>query len=218
MFATEHYVFNRQMCRCYRSGVVYFGTARRDSFGSGQGGRDCAAKKREDDKTTGPPGATNPQAATGRPHLADDREGVRGHHRAGHYRPGERRPGDILCPLRRQGDAPGQPARGPTGHAGAATTTSTYDAGRTTRARSEEHTSELQSQSNLVCRLLLEKKHYFGEWAYSFEMKYTYPKWKWLLAKFGSTPEAAFGAYTPENAIPWYTVMFVLACIIMIAL
>src|SRR2546430_13472200 len=28
----------------------------------------------------------------------------------------------------------------------------------TTDARSEEHTSELQSQSNLVCRLLLEKK------------------------------------------------------------
>src|SRR2546427_8265830 len=29
---------------------------------------------------------------------------------------------------------------------------------RLTDARSEEHTSELQSQSNLVCRLLLEKK------------------------------------------------------------
>src|SRR5688572_31836093 len=28
----------------------------------------------------------------------------------------------------------------------------------TARCRSEEHTSELQSQSNLVCRLLLEKK------------------------------------------------------------
>src|SRR5688572_32274311 len=28
-----------------------------------------------------------------------------------------------------------------------------------TRRRSEEHTSELQSQSNLVCRLLLEKKN-----------------------------------------------------------
>src|SRR2546427_7075473 len=28
----------------------------------------------------------------------------------------------------------------------------------TGRGRSEEHTSELQSQSNLVCRLLLEKK------------------------------------------------------------
>src|SRR2546430_13729507 len=29
----------------------------------------------------------------------------------------------------------------------------------TCRRRSEEHTSELQSQSNLVCRLLLEKKN-----------------------------------------------------------
>src|SRR2546430_9915095 len=29
------------------------------------------------------------------------------------------------------------------------------------RLRSEEHTSELQSQSNLVCRLLLEKKKTF---------------------------------------------------------
>src|SRR2546427_5411333 len=29
---------------------------------------------------------------------------------------------------------------------------------RQLRVRSEEHTSELQSQSNLVCRLLLEKK------------------------------------------------------------
>src|SRR5688572_32754045 len=29
---------------------------------------------------------------------------------------------------------------------------------RTYHERSEEHTSELQSQSNLVCRLLLEKK------------------------------------------------------------
>src|SRR2546430_17495305 len=30
---------------------------------------------------------------------------------------------------------------------------------RSGRSRSEEHTSELQSQSNLVCRLLLEKKN-----------------------------------------------------------
>src|SRR2546427_7331885 len=30
--------------------------------------------------------------------------------------------------------------------------------GSAARCRSEEHTSELQSQSNLVCRLLLEKK------------------------------------------------------------
>src|SRR5690606_41881400 len=32
------------------------------------------------------------------------------------------------------------------------------EAGRGTAVRSEEHTSELQSRENLVCRLLLEKK------------------------------------------------------------
>src|SRR2546430_9968832 len=31
--------------------------------------------------------------------------------------------------------------------------------------RSEEHTSELQSQSNLVCRLLLEKKNRILHWS-----------------------------------------------------
>src|SRR3990167_10963462 len=35
--------------------------------------------------------------------------------------------------------------------------------GRPTFHRSEEHTSELQSQSNLVCRLLLEKKKKQGK-------------------------------------------------------
>src|SRR2546430_6896655 len=33
-----------------------------------------------------------------------------------------------------------------------------------TTPRSEEHTSELQSQSNLVCRLLLEKKKRLTTW------------------------------------------------------
>src|SRR5713226_1535618 len=75
----------------------------------------------------------------------------------------------------------------------------------------QEQSAEKAEQAPIVVRLV---NHYFGEWAYNFEMKYTYPKWKWLFAKFGSTPEAAFGAYTPENAIPWYTVMFVLACIL----
>src|SRR5256886_12423685 len=35
----------------------------------------------------------------------------------------------------------------------------TVDTGDSFQIRSEEHTSELQSQSNLVCRLLLEQKH-----------------------------------------------------------
>ncbi len=60
--------------------------------------------------------------------------------------------------------------------------------------------------------------HYFGHWAYDLEMKYTYPFWQKVLGKFGTTPDAAFGPYTPENAIPWYTVMFITACILSVAL
>src|SRR2546430_11073694 len=39
-----------------------------------------------------------------------------------------------------------------------ATVPGRVDGGLAADGRSEEHTSELQSQSNLVCRLLLEKK------------------------------------------------------------
>ena len=74
-----------------------------------------------------------------------------------------------------------------------------------------EPAQEAAQHAPIIVRLV---NQYFGEYAYNFEMKYTYPRWKWLLAKFGSTPEAAFGPYTPENAIPWYTIMFVIACIL----
>src|SRR5437870_4749873 len=83
-----------------------------------------------------------------------------------------------------------------------------------TAGKAAEQVEEKVEQAPIVVRLV---NHYFGEWAYNFEMHYTYPKWKWFLAKFGSTPEAAFGPYTPDNAIPWYTVMFILACILSIA-
>src|SRR5688572_31145828 len=39
--------------------------------------------------------------------------------------------------------------------------------------RSEEHTSELQSQSNLVCRLLLEKKKIIGRLTYRHPVLHT---------------------------------------------
>ena len=60
--------------------------------------------------------------------------------------------------------------------------------------------------------------HYFGQAAYDFEMKYTYPLWKSFFAKFHTTPEAVFGPYTPETAIPWYTVMFFIACILSVTI
>src|SRR5882762_2651109 len=60
--------------------------------------------------------------------------------------------------------------------------------------------------------------HYFGEWAYKFEMTYTHPFWTKFFAMFGTTPDKVFGPYTVENAIPWYTVMFVIACILSVAI
>ena len=58
--------------------------------------------------------------------------------------------------------------------------------------------------------------HYFGEPVHHFQMEYTRPIWASLFAKFGTTPEAMFGPYTVENAIPWWTIMFVIACILTI--
>jgi F-type H+-transporting ATPase subunit a len=56
--------------------------------------------------------------------------------------------------------------------------------------------------------------HYFGEPLYEFQIHYTKPLWDSLFSRFDTTAEAVFGKYTPENAIPWYTIMFVIACIL----
>lgn len=56
--------------------------------------------------------------------------------------------------------------------------------------------------------------HYLGEPVYKFEIAYTKPLWDSILGRFGTNAETLFGKYTPENAIPWYTVMFVIACIL----
>jgi F-type H+-transporting ATPase subunit a len=56
--------------------------------------------------------------------------------------------------------------------------------------------------------------HHFGEAVYNFQKTWTEPLWDRFFAKFGTTAEAVFGPYTPETAIPWYTVMFIIACIL----
>jgi len=56
--------------------------------------------------------------------------------------------------------------------------------------------------------------HYLGEPVHQFQIKYTRPIWASILGKFGAKPEDIFGEYTAENAIPWYTIMFVIACIL----
>ncbi|HSK72414.1 MAG TPA: F0F1 ATP synthase subunit A [Pyrinomonadaceae bacterium] len=62
--------------------------------------------------------------------------------------------------------------------------------------------------------------HYFGEPLHRLQMQTTYPAWEWIFNRLGveTTPEALFGPYTPETAIPWYTVMFVIACLLTVAI
>jgi F-type H+-transporting ATPase subunit a len=60
--------------------------------------------------------------------------------------------------------------------------------------------------------------HYIGEPVHHFQLQYTRPLWEKFFSFFGTTPENVFGEYTPENAVPWYTVMFVLAVLITLAL
>ena len=56
--------------------------------------------------------------------------------------------------------------------------------------------------------------HYLGEPVSRFQIAYTKPIWDKIFAYFGSNAEKVLGEYTPENAIPWYTIMFVIACIL----
>lgn len=55
--------------------------------------------------------------------------------------------------------------------------------------------------------------HYVGEPVHEFQVHYTKPLWDKFFHMFGTTAESVFGPYTVENAVPWYTVMFVLAAV-----
>src|ERR1044072_5496459 len=75
-----------------------------------------------------------------------------------------------------------------------------------------EHAEEAEHHAPIIVQMV---NHYFGEYALQIEVTYIKPYfWDPVLGFFGTTPEDAFGPYTPENAIPWYTVMFFIACIL----
>lgn len=60
--------------------------------------------------------------------------------------------------------------------------------------------------------------HYIGEPLHQIQMNTTYVWWTAIFKNFDTTPDKVFGEYTPENAVPWYTVMFVIACILTVIL
>jgi F-type H+-transporting ATPase subunit a len=85
-------------------------------------------------------------------------------------------------------------------------------------AKAAEHgekAAETAHHTPIIVELV---NHYFGERVYELQMRFTYPLWKSFFAKFHTTPEAVFGPYSPETAIPWYTVMFIIACILSVTI
>lgn len=78
-----------------------------------------------------------------------------------------------------------------------------------------EHAEEAAHHTPIIVELVNE---WFGQAALRFELAYTKPVWDRVLGFFGTTPEAAFGPYTAQTAIPWYTVMFFIACILSVAI
>lgn len=86
-----------------------------------------------------------------------------------------------------------------------------FAAGAEAAKETAEHAEEAGHHTPIIVEFV---NHWFGEAALRFELKYTKPIWDKVLGYFGTTPEAAFGPYTAENAIPWYTVMFFIACIL----
>jgi F-type H+-transporting ATPase subunit a len=76
--------------------------------------------------------------------------------------------------------------------------------------------AEGEHQSPLIVQFV---NHYLGEPVYKIQMATTHVWWTKFFANFGTTPEKVFGGeYTPENAIPWYTIMFVIACTLSIVI
>jgi F-type H+-transporting ATPase subunit a len=74
-----------------------------------------------------------------------------------------------------------------------------------------EQAAEAKEQLPAVVQFV---NNYIGEPVHNFEMQYTYPFWVKFFGYFKTTPENVFGPYTVENAVPWYTVMFVIAVLL----
>ena len=77
------------------------------------------------------------------------------------------------------------------------------------------HSTEAAHHTPVVVEMV---NQYLGPFFYRFEISYTKPLWNRFFGYFGTNAEAVFGPYTPENAIPWYTIMFIIACAITLLL
>jgi F-type H+-transporting ATPase subunit a len=76
-----------------------------------------------------------------------------------------------------------------------------------------EHVEKAQQHAEHIPWIVQKVNELVGAPVHQFELKYTKPIWDKLL---GTDASKVIGEYTPQTAIPWYTVMFVIACFISI--
>src|ERR1044071_5123675 len=79
-----------------------------------------------------------------------------------------------------------------------------------------EHAAE--SGAHHVPALVQWVNSWAGPPLHEFQMQYTKPFWDTFFGYFGSNATNIFGEYTVDNAVPWYTVMFVLAAVMTLLL
>lgn len=100
------------------------------------------------------------------------------------------------------------------GHGAAAAQTAGEQAGEAI-APVGEHAAEAAHHVPPVVQWV---NHLIGEPVHQFQVHYTKPLWDKLFANFGTDAVGVFGPYTAENAVPWYTVMFVIACLLSVGI
>lgn len=81
-----------------------------------------------------------------------------------------------------------------------------------------EHATEKAGAAHHMPILVEKVNELIGGPVHQLQLKYTKPLWDRFFAKFETNAEAVFGAYTAENAVPWYTIMFIVACFVSVGL
>ena len=76
-----------------------------------------------------------------------------------------------------------------------------------------EHGAKAQQHVEHIPWIVQKVNELIGGPINQFELKYTKPYWDKLL---GTDASKVIGEYTPQTAVPWYTVMFIIACIVSI--
>ena len=76
-----------------------------------------------------------------------------------------------------------------------------------------EHGGKAQEHAEHIPWIVQKVNELVGAPIHQFELKYTKPYWDKLL---GTDARKVLGEYTPQTAVPWYTVMFIIACILSI--